>query len=149
MIVHVRRGLAKVLQLDFFRFCVVGGTGFVINLVLLTFLYKFLHFNIFLAQLISSEVALFSNFNLHHNWTYRNKNVKKSIPHLLLQFHATSWPAILGSSFMVGVGVKIFHLSNIVALVITSIIILMWNFVWSKFVIWRNVTDEQLEKSLE
>jgi len=146
MIAYTRGQLNRLLKLEFIRFCIVGGTGFVINLVLLTILHKLWGINIFISQLVSSEIALFSNFMLHHNWTYRHKKVKKSITSLLIQFHATTWPAILGSSLMVGAGVRFLNLSNFVALSLASIIVLGWNFGWSKFVIWKDVSDKEVEE---
>lgn len=98
VIVYTREQIKRLLKIDFVRFCIVGGTGFVINLIILTALHRWVSMPIFFAQLIAAEIALFSNFILHHNWTYKNNKVKKSIPTLLLQFHVTSWPAILGSA---------------------------------------------------
>jgi len=63
--------------------------------------------------------------------------VKKSAPTLLWQFHITSWVAIVGSAAMVSVGVKTLHISYFVALVISSAIALLWNFTWTKFIIWQ------------
>ena len=130
--------IKKALGIDFVRFCIVGSLGFVINFALLTLFYRTLGWPIFIAQLVSSEVALFNNFLLHHHWTYKTKRVTKTIPTLLWQFHATSWVAIVGSSLIVGAGVNIFKLNYVVALVISSGVALLWNFGWTKLVIWRH-----------
>lgn len=142
----MKRGLIRLLELDFVRFCIVGGTGFVINFVLLIGLTKFAKFPVFIAQFIGAEVALFSNFVLHHNWTYKKNKVKKTIGTLLVQFHATTWPAIIGSTLMVAGGVKYLRLSKLFALIISSAVALVWNFVWSKFVIWRGITEKEIEE---
>lgn len=112
----------------------MGGIGFTINFVLITILYKLLHLPLFLAQLIAGEVALFNNFVLHHNWTYKGHNVKKTIPALLVQFHATSWMAVLGIAFLVSAGVNYLHLNYLVALVVGAIGGMIWNYLWSKFI---------------
>ena len=127
----------KLLGYSFVRFCLVGALGFVINFVLLTLLYRELRWPVFIAQLISSEIALFSNFLFHHHWTYKDHNVQKTITRLLIEFHVTSWAAILGSAVIVSLGVAVLHLHYSVALVIASAIALGWNFTWSRFVIWR------------
>lgn len=145
MIVYTTRKIKRLLKIDFVRFSIVGGTGFVINFIILITLTKFFGFSTAIAQLIGAETALFSNFMLHNNWTYKSKHVKKSISSLLIQFHATTWPAILGSTLMVSLGVEVFHLSKLLALVISSAIALLWNFGWSKFVIWREVSNKQVE----
>lgn len=146
MIVYVKGKLAHILKIDFVRFCIVGGTGFVINLAVLIALTRLFDVRIFWAQLIGAEVALFSNFILHHNWTYKDKKVKKSLKSLLIQFHATSWPAIIGSTVMVSLGVSLLHMNKVEALIISSAIALAWNFAWSKYVIWKNVTDKEIEE---
>src|SRR3954464_13877009 len=109
MVAYTRAQLRHLLKIDFVRFCIVGGTGFVINFIILTVLHKLLHFPVFSAQLIGAEIALFSNFMLHHHWTYKDNKVQKTINRLLVEFHASTWPAILGSAAMVTAGEKLLH----------------------------------------
>jgi len=146
MVAYTRAQIERLLKVEFIRFCIVGGVGFVINFAILIGLSNGLHAPIVLAQLIGAEIALGSNFVLHHNWTYKGHNVKKSLKSLIIQFHATSWPAILGSTAMVSLGVDVFHLSKVISLVVSSVVALMWNFWWSKFVIWRKVTPKDIEE---
>jgi putative flippase GtrA len=115
MIAYTTKQLLRMLKLDFVRFCIVGGTGFVINFMLLTFLHKTLGVGVFVSQLFAAEIALFSNFILHHHWTYKSHKVEKSTRQLLLQFHASTWPAIVGSAAMVWVGERILSLGNLTA----------------------------------
>lgn len=129
--------MKRALQYSFVRFCLVGTLGFAINFMLLTLLYRKLHWSVFLAQLLSSELSLFSNFLLHHHWTYKDHNVEKTISRLLVEFHVTSWAAILGSAILVSLGVGSLHLHYFVALAVASVLGLGWNFGWTKFVIWR------------
>lgn len=133
--------LKRLLEIDFVRFCIVGVSGFLINAVLLTLINADLH-SPFVAQLIAAEIALFSNFIFHHKWTYRANKVRKTVSTLIVQFHLTSWAAIIGSAVIVWAGVRFFHLHPLVALVISSATALFWNFAWSKFVIWRKTNDE-------
>ncbi len=146
MVAYTRERIERLLRIDFVRFCIVGGTGFVINFILLALLHRGFGVPIFIAQLIGAEVALFSNFLLHHHWTYKANKVQKSMKVLLLQFHATTWPAIIGSALMVTAGEKWWHLSNLAALALSSLIALLWNFVWSKYIIWRKVTPAEIER---
>ncbi len=130
--------MRKILKVDFVRFCIVGGIGFLVNFLLLTLLYKILSIPLFIAQLISAEIALFGNFLLHHNWTYKEKRSAKTVKTLLIQFHASSWAAILGTAIIVSVCVNHFKMDYIVALALAGVAALFWNFVWSKYVIWRD-----------
>jgi dolichol-phosphate mannosyltransferase len=139
MISYCLKIINTLLKAQFIKFCLVGALGFFINYLILYFLNSILGLYIFVAQLIGSEIALFINFLLHHNWTYKEHLVKKTKTKLLIQFHLTSWPAIVGSAVMVTVLEKIFHLNNLIALGISSFIALMWNFLWSKHLVWRRV----------
>jgi dolichol-phosphate mannosyltransferase len=145
MLAYTKGKLERLLKIEFIRFCIVGGTGFVINLALLTILHKVFTLPVFIAQLISAEIALFFNFMLHHHWTYKSHKVNKSLANLIIQFHVTSWPAILGSSVMVSLGEKYLNLNNLSALALSSVIVLFWNFTWSKFVVWKDVSSDEVE----
>lgn len=144
----MQKTVRRLLRIDFVRFCVVGASGFVINATLLFFLTESVGLRAGVAQLIAAEVALFSNFIFHHTWTYKRNNVQKTIPQLIVQFHATSWAAVLGSALIVDVTTHQFGLSNFVALVISSLTVLFWNFGWSRYVIWRKqLPKEEAEES--
>lgn len=144
MIVIISKKIRHILKLDFIRFCIVGGTGFLINIFILYILRSVLEAPLFFAQLVGSEIALFSNFMLHNHWTYKSNKTNKSLPKLFIQFNMTSWPAIIGSSFMVSAGVSILHFNYLIALTVSSIIVLGWNFVWSKYVIWKDVMNKEI-----
>lgn len=147
MVSYTLAKIRHVLKLDFIRFCIVGGVGFVINFILLTLLRHVFNLPVFIAQLIAAEIALFCNFMLHHHWTYKAHKVQKTFRRLILQFHASSWPAIIGSAVMVAAGHRLLHLSNLWALILSSIIALGWNFTWSKYVIWKGITKSEIEES--
>jgi dolichol-phosphate mannosyltransferase len=148
MVAYTREQLVRLLKIDFVRFCIVGGTGFVINFIILVTLTKAFHVHVFAAQSIGAEIALFSNFMLHHNWTYKHHKVEKRKHHLLVQFHLTSWPAILGSASMVTACEKFLHFNNLSALAVSSVVALVWNFLWSKYIIWRKVTDREVQEGI-
>lgn len=131
----------RLLRKDFIRFCIVGALGFVINVILLKIFLEYIHLRIYIAQAIASEIALFSNFLLHHNWTYKKSGTKKNLRQLALQFHASSWVAIIGSALIVSVAVNTFQLPVVLALIISSVVALFWNFFWSKYIIWRKLDN--------
>ena len=140
---YIKNRITELTKIDFVRFCIVGGLGFIVNLILLTILHKLFNIPIFAAQFFGSEIALFNNFLLHHYWTYKYKKVQKKKRNLILQFHATSWPAILGSTVMVGVLVDSFKFDSTEALIIASLTALFWNFLWSKYVVWNDIAQDK------
>jgi len=146
VIKYTKARIERLLRIEFIRFCIVGGTGFVINFIILIALRDLFGFPAFPAQLIGAEVSLFSNFMLHHHWTYKAHKVEKSIKQLVVQFHLSSWPAIIGSALMVAGAERYLHLDNILALSVSSAIALVWNFLWSKFIIWKDVSSKEVKK---
>lgn len=136
--IKIMKIIRKLFQYDFIRFCFVGGIGFLINLALLTLLYKTIGLPILLSQFIAAEISLFNNFILHHKWTYKHKKVTKSITTLIVQFHVTSWVAIIGSTVIVSFCVGVLGWNYILALILASAVALFWNFAWTKYAIWRN-----------
>lgn len=129
---------------DYVRFGIVGVLGFIVNLTILTILFKLAGLPLFLSQFIAAEIALFGNFILHHKWTYNSRNVKKSLKNIVLQFHLTSWVAILGSALLVTLIVKSLNVHYFIALSISSAIAMIWNYLWTKMVVWKDKTEEQL-----
>jgi putative flippase GtrA len=146
MVAYTTARLRHLLKIDFVRFCIVGGTGFIINFAILTILTRSLDTPIFVAQFVGAEIALFSNFMLHHHWTYKGHGAEKSISKLIVQFHASSWPAIIGSTLMVTAFEKLLDFDNLMALAVSSAVALLWNFGWTRYVIWRKVTVAEIER---
>ena len=144
---YMNEGFDRLRKNDFVRFCLVGGSGFILNFTLLTLLYRILHLPVLFSQLVAGEIALFSNFILHHHWTYKRNKVTKDFKSLLWQFHATSWVAIVGSALLVSFGVHVLNLHYVIALMLTSGIALFWNYAWTKFVIWRHEHEPKQEES--
>lgn len=133
--------MQKVLRVDFVRFAMVGSLGFAINFALLTLLFKFLGWPLFIAQVISAEIALAHNFIWHHHWTYKGHESSKSIGKLIVEFHITSWVAIVGSALLVSLFVHAFNMDYTIALVFSSAIGMLWNFAWTKMAIWKRAQE--------
>lgn len=133
--------MKRLLRIDFVRFCMVGALGFTINFLLLTLFFGVLGLPLFVSQVIAAEVALFHNFLWHNYWTYKSSKVHKSLGALVVQFHITSWVAVVGSAALISLLVHTFNVDYMVALVISSAAAMFWNFGWTKFVIWRHKGD--------
>lgn len=137
-------------SIEFIRFCIVGSAGFLINYALLSLFYTQLKLPVFLSQMLASEVALFHNFALHHNWTYRDRLNHRTILDYITRFHATSWSAIIGSAIIVSFMVNTVQYNYGLALVVSSVIALFWNFLWTKYFVWgvtRSVKEIQTNSS--
>ncbi|SRR6266496_2160286 len=132
------------LEQDFARFLVVGLFGFAANLAILTLLYKILHLPIFIAQLISAEVSMLASFFFHNFWTYQARS-NKTISQLIVQFHFSSWAGMLLNTAIVSAMVLWVHQNYVFALVMASLLVMFWNYFWTKFYIWRNLQQPDSE----
>lgn len=133
----ISKKINNTLKFDFIRFCIVGASGFLINASLLTLLHSLFKLNIFVSQLIASELSLLSNFLIHDKWTYTSRNTSRTFKDLIIRFHATSWTAVVGSSTLISILVNKIKIQYMIALVITSILVLTWNYVWTKYYVWK------------
>ena len=120
------------------KFVLVGGLGFIVNFVILSVLYRVFSLPILPSQLVAAEIAILSNFYFHNTWTYKDA-VRDSIVKRVLEFHITSW---LGSAMTTVILVVLVDrgFNYIFALVIGAVVALIWNFCWTRFVIWRPKT---------
>ena len=75
---------------DFIKYSVVGFSGVLVNLGLYTILTRYFSFSEVIAPLISIEIALLSNFLLNNFWTFRKREISRSIYKRFLQFHIVS-----------------------------------------------------------
>lgn len=141
----MREKINRLVKIDFIRFGMVGAVGFVVTASALHFFHVTLNLGIIVATLISSEIGLLSNFVFHENWTYKYVNHKtKPLWKKLLHFHMSSWSGVILITVIESVGVKLFHLNYIVALVIASGITMFWNFFWTKFFIFKGHSPDIL-----
>lgn len=136
-VTFITKKINNTLKFDFIRFCIVGASGFLINASLLTLLHSLFKINIFVSQLIASEISLLSNFIIHDKWTYTSRNTSRGFKDLIVRFHATSWTAVVGSSILISVLVSKLKIQYMIALVTTSVLVLTWNYLWTKHYVWK------------
>lgn len=72
------------------RFLVVGGSGVVVNMLVLYILVTRCHLPKITGAVFATESATFSNFFLHDHWTYADCSPDRSFLTRLLRFHAST-----------------------------------------------------------
>lgn len=132
----VYRRAGKMLAIDTVRFVIVGGLGFIINLTVLTVMHGAFGLPVAISQIIGAETAILSNFYLHSIWTYKGAT-EKPLGTRLAQFHASAWVGSGITSVLLIICVNHLHVFYPVALVIGSLGGMIWNYLWTKFVIFR------------
>jgi dolichol-phosphate mannosyltransferase len=125
----------------FGKFLVVGGTGFVINYVLLRVLSDIYHWDHSLANLTGAAVAIFSNYNFNNFWTFKEGKITGISSYIikLIQFYLTSAFGVIfiqtGTIFLGDrfIGEKYYQLYFIIG----TFLLLIWNFTIYNKIIWR------------
>ncbi len=135
-------GLAEAQRLrQFVKFCLVGGSGVIVDMTILHFLAKRCGWSVSLSKLCSAEAALLNNFFWNEIWTFRGLAGgcarHAGVARRLWRFHA-----ICG----VGIGLAVFflrlfygglgwnlYLANFLAILLVT----LWNFWLNALFNWR------------
>ena len=72
---------------DFIKYCIVGSSGVLVNLGAYYFLTRFLNVSLFLSSPIAIEISIITNFLLNNFWTFKNRQVNRSLSSRFLAFH--------------------------------------------------------------
>ena len=121
------------------KFCIVGGSGILVNMGLLWLLKEMAGLPITIASPISIETSIISNFTLNNLFTFRDRRspVLKSTLLRLLKFNLVS----LGG-LGINLGVLLF-LTNVVGIhylianLVGIVAAFMWNYILSTWWTWR------------
>lgn len=135
----------RALKIDFVRFCMVGAVGFTLTAITLHIFHGIFDLPIILATVISAEVGLLSNFVFHERWTYKHADHQnKSLGLKFLHFHMSSWTGVVILTALESVGVEVLKLNYFVSLIGAAGITLFWNFLWTKYYIFKGHTPAVL-----
>jgi len=127
---------------SFFKYTLVGGTGYIIQLSLITLLILSFHMEESNAVAVGAEAAIISNFTLNNVWTFSHKKIK-GLRMLIkfLQFNLVSVGSIIIQKVVAWFGANYISRSllftiglNIVTIII--IIIPYSYFIYNRF-IWK------------
>jgi len=129
----------------FGKFLVVGGTGFVIQLIVYRAIINATVFPLGLSNLISAQLAIFSNYNLNNLWTFKKEKSKGLFPYIgkMIVFFATSNMGVFFiQSGLIQLGEILFGRQfplPYVYFVFGTGVLLIYNFTMYRFVIWRKI----------
>jgi dolichol-phosphate mannosyltransferase len=138
----------KVRSLELFlgtfgKFLVVGGTGFLIQLIVYRLLIGATTFPLGLANLLSAQLAIFSNYNLNNLWTFKHEK-SQGFPRYLVKmlgfFASSNVGVIVIQSGSIQLGEYLFGRAfplPYVYFVLATLVLLVYNFMMYRFVIWR------------
>ncbi len=133
--------IQEILLGSFGKFLIVGGTGFVIQLVIYNFFIKYTSLPLALGSWIAAQPAIFSNFNLNNIWTFkedRSKTFSSYIKKILIFFMTSNIGVLFIQSGIIFILEYLFgrKYANFYFIFATAVL-LVWNFTMYRFVIWR------------
>ena len=138
------------LNSSFIRFCIVGGIGFIINIIGLEVFYS-LGLRPGSAAALGAEFSIISNFFLNNFWAFSHKKIKReaNLFKKFLQFNTVSIGAIIIQLIVVGLGTSIFgDQTRFIFLVLAIVVFIIpySYFMYNKF-IWK--TKDKLKTKNE
>ena len=122
------------------RFAVVGFTGFIVNFIFIR-LFRGLGMTETLSWLLSTELAIASNFTFNNIWTFSEKKISGiiDVSKKFFQFNLTSAGALIIQSIFGPLGVSIVgkRYDFLVLAVVVLFLVLPYNYLMYNLVIWK------------
>lgn len=124
----------------FLKFGTVGFIGYLVNAFFLNFFSKAWNIE-WLSWLLSTELAIVSNFTLNNVWTFKSQKISgSSVFGKFFQFNFTSAGALIIQTVAGSIGVKVFGADSrqILLPFIILFMVLPYNWFMYNAVIWKN-----------
>ena len=141
---HLFRLRLYLLQISsFFRFCVVGASGVVVDMSLLFFLSdpKMLGWGLTRSKILAAEAALLNNFIWNDTWTFgdlaKHQNTFGQRVKRFLKFNAICSLGIIFNVIIINIEFNLFHMNRYLANLIAIGLVTLWNYKTNKEFSWR------------
>ena len=128
----------------FVKYCIVGGSGTILDVASLYFFVDFLSLPVMLGTFLSFVLAVTNNFILNKIWTFKNKS--KNYKKLYVKFLIVSVIGLMITLGLMYIFVFLLSIWYIVAKLLTSAIVLVWNFLANKLWTFRIKSRKKFEK---
>jgi dolichol-phosphate mannosyltransferase len=134
----------------FIKFCIVGGSGVIVNYGLYWILTRFAGFTAIddtssgllsgnLALIISIETAIISNFTLNNFFTFSDRNTG-GIGGFLKRLADFNLICLIGGLIQIGVAnlcTVTFGIYDLVSVLIGIVVAFLWNYLVNNFITWK------------
>ena len=128
---------------SFFRFCIVGLSGVVIDMSLLFLLSdpKMLGWGLTRSKILAAEAALINNFIWNDLWTFaeisRHQNIFGQRVKRFLKFNAICALGLLLNVLILNVEFNALHMNRYVANLVAIMLVTVWNYNTNGMLNWR------------
>jgi len=123
----------------FVKFCIIGGIGTVVNIVLLYLLTEYYYVHYLISGAIGIEAGLLTNFIFNKVWTFKDMEVKglKAIIWALVKDHIVRSGGIILNLVILWLLTSVFGFYYLISQVIGILIAMIWNFGGNKWFTWE------------
>jgi len=121
----------KKLRNQFIKFTIVGTVNTLIDLTALYCFVEYLHINVILASILSFLIAATNSFFFNKTWTFKNSSL--NYRNQVLKFIIVSGIGLTLNTIFMYMFVQLIGLWYMFSKVLTSGIVLIWNFIGNKF----------------
>lgn len=125
------------------RFLIVGGSGTIINMIVLAALHSGLQWSLIISGAVSNETALLWNFVCHEKWTFAGDRQGNRITRFL-RFQSVATGGIAISITILNV-LNHFGVPYLLANAVGIVIAVAWNFMMSYRWAWKRAPVPELE----
>ena len=132
----------------FLKFCVVGASGFGVNLGGFWLLTRLAHLYDLVALIIALEISILSNFALNDLWTFRDKRTGglKALVVRAVKFNMVSAGAVAIYYAIYTPLTRFLGVYDLLALFFAVFVGLVWNFMVNFLWTWRTKSHSQISK---
>ena len=129
----------------FLKFCVVGTTGFSVNLGFFWLLTRIAHLYDLVALIIALEISILSNFALNDLWTFRDKRTGglKALVVRAVKFNMVSSGAVAIYYAVYTPLTRLLEVYDLLALLFAVFVGLVWNFMMNFLWTWKTESQRQ------
>ena len=140
----LRLRIALLRQSRFLRFCLVGGSGVLVDMAFLFLLSdpRTLGWGLSRSKILGAEAAIVNNFLWNDAWTFADMVEPKSSPrrkfHRFLKFNAICVIGLTLNVALLNIGFNWFGLDRYTANALAIVLTTSWNYLVSKHLGWRS-----------
>ena len=130
MHIKVKNDTLKLL-VQIFKFGIVGGIATIIDWIVYYIVYKFLHVNPLIANILSFLVSVIYNYSASVKWVF-DVNKNKSKKKMFVEFITFSVIGLLITELLLHIGINILNMNAMLTKVIATLIVMVFNFITRK-----------------
>lgn len=126
----------RILSPDFLKFCIVGGSGVIVNFAFFIFFLEYLGVHHMISGAIATELAILNNFILNDLWTFRGRR-RRPLRLRILLFHASRALGMVVTLATLYLAADVLGLDKILSYVLAIGAGLVANFYTSDVYVWQ------------